>query len=264
MNQEDRVSTVLNQVPLNNDASHRTQLSQLLKKHWLDKAAGPFAVTLQDCIADKVWESLELYPNTSKHQIVELTFLGWLREFVHVMPVDLFTFLLNADGDPSEPIRAAYRAAVQINQEDGLLIFELMSRGMAIVVADACKREPRWNSVEAYLQRKPKVSGLAKKDPTTELIEHLRILLSRQDQWKKKGLNAEKLQVAIDGLVSGTIDAATAKKVAGLVKSDRVNAGLGIRGEATDVARRVIKTVGRVQALRIAHQIIAQAEELDD
>jgi hypothetical protein len=96
-------------------------------------------------------------------------------------------------------------------------------------------------------------------DRKSRLIRTLTNLKEDPEACKAKGTTPEKVQTALTKLVRGiTPSVEAAKREAGIALATKPTGGLGIRGAADDVARRIIATVGAEQARRIADSIDAQ------
>ena len=79
---------------------------------------------------------------------------------------------------------------------------------------------------------------------------------------KAKGTDTKKVSGALSRLVRGLTPSVEAvKREAGIATKKKVNAGLGIRGPAPDVAKRVIRDVGKAAAKEIALAILAQLDQ---
>jgi hypothetical protein len=96
-------------------------------------------------------------------------------------------------------------------------------------------------------------------DRKSRLIRTLTNLKEDPEACKAKGTTPEKVQGALTKLVRGiTPSVEAAKREAGIALPTKPAGGLGIRGAAEDVARRIIATVGAEQARRIADAIVQQ------
>jgi len=95
------------------------------------------------------------------------------------------------------------------------------------------------------------------KDRKSRLIRTLVNLKADPEACKAKGTNTEKVGAALSRLVRGlTSSVEAAKREAGLAASKKPSAGLGVRGAADDVAKRLIRMVGADHAKRIAHAVL--------
>ena len=107
----------------------------------------------------------------------------------------------------------------------------------------------------------PTLNGVGRQptDRKSRLIRTLTNLKEDPEACKAKGTTSEKVQEALTRLVRGiTPSVEAAKREAGIALATKPTGGLGIRGAADDVARRIIATVGAEQARRIADSIDAQ------
>ena len=102
-------------------------------------------------------------------------------------------------------------------------------------------------------------AGRKPTDRKSRLIRTLTNLKEDHQACKAKGTTPEKVQEALTKLVRGiTPSVEAAKREAGIALPTKPAGGLGIRGAAEDVARRIIATVGAQQARRIADAIVKQ------
>ena len=91
------------------------------------------------------------------------------------------------------------------------------------------------------------------KDRKSRLIRTLTNLENNPDECQKKGTTPEKVAAAKSRLVRGlTPSVEAAKREAGIALPTKPSAGLGVRGAADDVAKRLIRMVGAEHAKRIA------------
>jgi hypothetical protein len=94
-------------------------------------------------------------------------------------------------------------------------------------------------------------------DRKSRLIRTLTNLASNPDECKTKGTTPEKVEAAKARLVRGlTPSVEAAKREAGIALPAKPHGGLGVRGAANDVAKRLIKTVGAEHAKRIANAVL--------
>ena len=94
-------------------------------------------------------------------------------------------------------------------------------------------------------------------DRKSRLVRTLTNLASNPDECKKKGTTPEKVQAAKARLVRGlTPSVEAAKREAGIALPTKPSAGLGVRGAADDVAKRLIRMVGAEHAKRIASAVL--------
>ena len=94
------------------------------------------------------------------------------------------------------------------------------------------------------------------KDKRSKLIRSLEKLKNRPLLCKSRGTTPERVSETLNRFLRGLIPTVEmAKKEAGLVNKKSVG-GIGIRGNSTVVAKRIIKTIGKESALKLANQIM--------
>ena len=73
---------------------------------------------------------------------------------------------------------------------------------------------------------------------------------------KSRGTTPERVSETLNRFLRGLIPTVEmAKKEAGLIYKKPVG-GIGVRGNSTVVAKRIIKTIGKESALKLANQIM--------
>ena len=74
---------------------------------------------------------------------------------------------------------------------------------------------------------------------------------------KARGTTPEKVSETLNRFLRGLIPTVEmAKKEAGLVSKIKPVGAIGIRGNSNKVAKRIIKTIGKESALKLANQIM--------
>ena len=95
------------------------------------------------------------------------------------------------------------------------------------------------------------------KDRKSRLVRTLTNLKNDPVACKEKGTTPEKVSTALTRLVRGiTPSVEAAKREAGIAASTKPAGGLGVRGAASDVAKRLIRMVGADHAKRIATAVL--------
>ena len=94
-------------------------------------------------------------------------------------------------------------------------------------------------------------------DKRSKLIRSLEKLKDRPLMCKARGTTTERVSDTLNRFLRGLIPSVEmAKKEAGLVNKKKPVGGIGIRGNSTVVAKRIIKTIGKESALKLANQIM--------
>ena len=270
-----------------------TVSTQSLKEHWITNSPKQLALTFVDCVSQKAWDGIAYMPSVeSKREVRHYTPLQWMRECIGAEPDELMRTVAGHLPNAEEASAAAITMIELVQQEEPATLRELCRdyrhgesnmlgwNSLFMMLQEA---DPVWSHAQAQLQeavktgskggRPPKketaTQRVAVSDPTlngvgrqpkdrkSRLIRTLTNLKEDPEACKAKGTTTEKVQGALTKLVRGlTPSVEAAKREAGIAVSTKPAGGLGIRGNAADVAKRLIKTVGKDGARRIAEAIL--------
>ncbi len=228
----------------------------------------------------------------SKREVRHYSPLQWMRECIGAEPDELMRTVAGHLPNAEEASAAAITLIELLQEEEPATLRELCvdyqhgesnMLGWNSLFKMLQEANPVWSQAQAQLQeavksenkggRPPKEETApqrgAVKDPTlsaanrcpkdrkSRLIRTLTNLKDNADECQKKGTTPEKVATALTRLVRGlTPSVEAAKREAGIAVSTKPAGGLGIRGNAADVAKRLIKTVGKDGARRIAEAIL--------
>lgn len=273
-------------LPLNVRAN--TVATEVLQQHWITNSPRQMAETLADCIKQKAWEGIAYMPSVpSKRQVKSYAPLEWLRECIGAEPDELMRVLAGQQltKEDTEPAAAALVSLMGESEPETLRdLCEDVKVGESTMVGwlgliKQCNwgtaLEALTDSVKNPVGANQHNSGgaahrAAAIDPTlaadrkptdrkSRVIRTLQKLKADPEACKAKGTDTEKVSSALSRLVRGlTPSVEAAKREAGIATKKKVNAGLGIRGPAPDVAKRVIRDVGKEAAKEIALAILAE------
>ena len=269
-----------------------TVSTQALKEHWITNSPKQLAVTFVDCVSQRAWDGIAYMPSVeSKREVRHYTPLQWMRHCIGAEPDELMRTVAGHLPNAEEASAAAITMIDLLKDEEPDTLRELCRDyrhgesnmlGWNSLFKMLQEADPVWGQAQAQLQeavRNPKGSNQhtsggaphrAAADPTlaadrkpkdrkSRLIRTLTNLKEDPEACKAKGTTPEKVQEALTKLVRGiTPSVEAAKREAGIALAAKPTGGLGIRGAAADVARRIIATVGAEQARRIADSIIEQ------
>ena len=259
-----------------------TVATEVLQQHWITNSPRQMAQTLADCIKQRVWEGVAYMPAVpSKREVRSYAPLEWLRECIGAEPDELMRVLAGQQLTKEDTEPAAIEMIRLMEEAEPVTLRELWEDhevgGSTMVGWGGLIKQCGW---EAKLQEegtlknsegRPKNSphrGELTSDPTvsknghpkdrkSRLIRTLSNLKADPEACKAKGTNTEKVGAALSRLVRGlTSSVEAAKREAGLAASKKPSAGLGVRGAADDVAKRLIRMVGADHAKRIAHAVL--------
>ena len=274
-----------------------TVSTQALKEHWITNSPKQLAITFVDCVKQQAWDGIAYMPSVeSKREVRHYTPLQWMRECIGAEPDELMRTVAGHLPNAEEASAAAITMIDLLKYEEPETLRELCHDyrhgesnmlGWNSLFKMLQEADPVWGQAQAQLQEavrgKPGGNGSnqhtksnsahrAEKqpDPTigthgkptdrkSRLIRTLTNLKDDPEACKEKGTTPEKVQSALTKLVRGiTPSVEAAKRDAGIALPVKPAGGLGVRGVAEDVARRLIATVGPDQARRIANAILEQ------
>ena len=274
-----------------------TVSTQALKEHWITNSPKQLAITFVDCVKQRAWDGIAYMPSVeSKREVRHYTPLQWMRECIGAEPDELMRTVAGHLPNAEEASAAAITMIDLLKYEEPETLRELCHDyrhgesnmlGWNSLFKMLQEADPVWGQAQAQLQEavrgKPGGNGSnqhtksnsahrAEKqpDPTigthgkptdrkSRLIRTLTNLKDDPEACKEKGTTPEKVQSALTKLVRGiTPSVEAAKRDAGIALPVKPAGGLGVRGVAEDVARRLIATVGPDQARRIANAILEQ------
>ena len=270
-----------------------TQISEMIHELWITNSPKQLAIVFTDAVKQRVWEQIAYLPAVeSKREVRSYTFMSWMREFIGAEP-DEFLRTITGHNPSADEGTAATIATVElmaVEEPDTLRELcrdyrhgETNMIGLDGLLKQKESTDPAWGAARAALQEAVKSGnkgGRPKKDETashrdavidptlsesnrmptdrkSRLVRTLANLASNPDECKKKGTTPEKVQAAKARLVRGlTPSVEAAKREAGIALPTKPSAGLGVRGAADDVAKRLIRMVGAEHAKRIASAVL--------
>lgn len=268
-----------------------TVSTQALKEHWITNSPKQLAITFVDCVSQQAWDGIAYMPSIeSKREVRHYTPLQWMRECIGAEPDELMRTVAGHLPNAEEASAAAITMIDLLREEEPDTLRELCRDyrhgesnmlGWNSLFKMLQEADPVWAQAQAQLQEAVKgkrgrpsanksaqraelsdptvASYGAPKDRKSRLIRTLTNLKEDPDACKAKGTTPEKVQGALTKLVRGlTPSVEAAKREAGISLPTKPAGGLGIRGAAEDVAKRIIATVGAEQARRIAASIVQQ------
>lgn len=234
----------------------------------------------------------------SKREVRHYTPLQWMRECIGAEPDELIRTVAGHLPNAEEASAAAITMIILLKDEEPDTLRELCRDyrhgesnmlGWNSLFKMLQEVDPVWAQAQAQLQEAvkgkpggqpgntnaskngatqrvasipdPTLNGAGRqpKDRKSRLIRTLTNLKDDPEACQAKGTTPEKVQEALTKLVRGiTPSVEAAKREAGIALPTKPAGGLGIRGAAEDVARRIIATVGAEQARRIADAIVQQ------
>ena len=264
-----------------------TVATEALKESWITNSPKQVAVQFVDCVKQRAWEGIAYMPAVeSKREVRNYTPIQWMRECIGAEPDELFRVVCGELIPREDAAPAAQTLVALMKEEEPETLRELCADctvGTSTMLGwDNLIKRAGFGEAQVQLQeavkgkpgRPAKQEGenaahrAAFKDPTlaadrkptdrkSRLIRTLTNLKENTDECQKKGTTPEKVATALTRLVRGlTPSVEAAKREAGIAVSTKPAGGLGVRGNAADVADRLIRTVGKEHAKRIALAIL--------
>lgn len=267
-----------------------TEVSKIVHELWITNSPRQLAIVFTDAVKQRVWEQIAYMPAVeSKREIRSYTFMGWMREYIGAEPDEFIRTITGHNPSADEGSAATIATVELMAEEEPDTLRELCvdhrngetnMLGWDGLLKQKESTDPAWSAARIALQAAVKnpvgtnqhnsggAAHRAAADPTlgadrkpkdrkSRLVRTLTNLANNPDECKKKGLETEKIQTALSRLVRGLSPSCEAtKREAGISVPAKPHGGLGVRGEANDVAKRLIKTVGAKHAKRIANAVL--------
>ena len=277
-----------------------TVSTQTLKEHWITNSPKQLAITFVDCVKQRAWDGIAYMASVeNKREVKHYTPLQWMRECIGAEPDELMRTVAGHLPNAEEASAAAITMIELLKKEEPDTLRELCHDykhgesnmlGWNSLFKMLQEADPIWGEAQAELQQAVKNKrggqvgntnasgndaprcGASNLDPTigakrqpkdrkSRLIRTLTNLKNDPVACKEKGTTPEKVGTALTRLVRGiTPSTEAAKREAGIATSTKLAGGLGVRGAASDVAKRLIRMVGTDHAKRIAQAVLEQTK----
>ena len=274
----------------------KTLSTQILKEHWLTKNSSALSMALIDCFKQKAWEKVAYMPSVkSKREIKEYKrAVEWIRDCLKVEPDELIRVITGHQASAKTGSEAVTFLVETVAKEEPGSLKQLCDDfslgkskmiGWEKLLGIMKEIDPEWQKAHDRLKELMQRENLEKlnansyrqnnlfeiknienqsksnknylpKDKRSKLIRSLEKLKNRPLLCKSRGTTPERVSETLNRFLRGLIPTVEmAKKEAGLVNKKSVG-GIGIRGNSTVVAKRIIKTIGKESALKLANQIM--------
>lgn len=267
-----------------------TKVSEHIHELWLSNSPRQLAIAFADAVKQRIWEQIAYMPAVaSKREVRSYTFMSWMRELIGAEPDEFIRTITGHNPSAYEGSTATIAMVELLAEEEPTTLRELCldhrngetnMLGWDGLLKQKESTDPAWSAARVALQEAVKnpvganqhnsggSARCAEADPTvgasgkptdrkSRLIRTLTNLASNPDECKTKGTTPEKVEAAKARLVRGlTPSVEAAKREAGIALPAKPHGGLGVRGAANDVAKRLIKTVGAEHAKRIANAVL--------
>ena len=266
-----------------------TVSTQNLKEHWITNSPKQLAITFVDCVKQQAWDGIAYMASVeNKREVRRYTPLQWMRECIGAEPDGLMRTVAGHLPNAEEASAAAITMIELMKAEEPDTLRELCHDyrhgesnmlGWNNLFKMLQEADPVWGEAQAELQEAVKnPAHRPKKSPhrgelsdatvavnghptdrKSRLVRTLSNLKNDPTACKEKGTTPEKVSTALTRLVRGlTPSVEAAKREAGITTSTKPTGGLGVRGAADDVAKRLIRVVGADHAKRIAEAVLHQ------
>ena len=271
-----------------------TVSTQALKEHWITNSPKQLAITFVDCVKQQAWNGIAYMASVeNKREVKHYTPLQWMRECIGAEPDELMRTVAGHLPNAEEASAAAITMIELLKEEEPDTLRELSHDykhgesnmlGWNSLFKMLQEADPVWGEAQAELQeavkngrggdrksKEIKHHGVVT-DPTvgkngmptdrkSRLVRTFTNLKNDPVACKEKGTTPEKVGTALTRLVRGiTPSVEAAKREAGIATPTKPAGGLGVRGAANDVAKRLIRMVGADHAKRIAQAILEQLQ----
>lgn len=274
----------------------KTLSTQILKEHWLTKNSSALSIALIDCFKQKAWEKVAYMPSVkSKREIKEYKrAVEWIRDCLKVEPDELIRVITGHQASAKTGSEAVTFLVETVAKEEPGSLKQLCDDfslgkskmiGWEKLLGIMKEIDPEWQKAHDRLKELMQRENLEKintnsyrqnnlfeiknienqskskknylpKDKRSKLIRSLEKLKNRPLLCKSRGTTPERVSETLNRFLRGLIPTVEmAKKEAGLIYKKPVG-GIGVRGNSTVVAQRIIKTIGKESALKLANQIM--------
>jgi len=274
----------------------KTLSTQILKEHWLTKNSSALSMALIDCFKQKAWEKVAYMPSVkSKREIKEYKrAVEWIRDCLKVEPDELIRVITGHQASAKTGSEAVTFLVETVAKEEPGSLKQLCDDfslgkskmiGWEKLLGIMKEIDPEWQKAHDRLKELMQRENLEKintnsyrqnnlfeiknienqskskknylpKDKRSKLIRSLEKLKNRPLLCKSRGTTPERVSETLNRFLRGLIPTVEmAKKEAGLIYKKPVR-GIGVRGNSTVVAKRIIKTIGKESALKLANQIM--------
>tara|TARA_B100000927_G_C16448366_1_gene462786 strand:- start:143 stop:1057 length:915 start_codon:yes stop_codon:yes gene_type:complete len=274
----------------------KTLSTQILKEHWLTKNSSALSSALVDCFKQKAWEKVAYMPSVkSKREIKEYKrAVEWIRDCLKVEPDELMRVIAGHQASAKSASEAVTFLVETVAKEEPGTLKQLCDDfsfgkskmiGWEKLLGIMKEIDPAWQTAYDRLKELVNEDSLQNKrvnnfeqnnlfdlknlkminnstnylpaDKRSKLIRSLEKLKDRPLMCKARGTTTERVSDTLNRFLRGLIPSVEmAKKEAGLVNKKKPVGGIGIRGNSTVVAKRIIKTIGKESALKLANQIM--------
>ena len=274
----------------------KTLSTQILKEHWLTKNSSALSMALIDCFKQKAWEKVAYMPSVkSKREIKEYKrAVEWIRDCLKVEPDELIRVITGHQASAKTGSEAVTFLVETVAKEEPGSLKQLCDDfslgkskmiGWEKLLGIMKEIDPEWQKAHDRLKELMQRENLEKlnansyrqnnlfeiknienqskskknylpKDKRSKLIRSLEKLKNKPLMCKSRGTTPERVSETLNRFLRGLIPTVEmAKKEAGLIYKKPVG-GIGVRGNSTVVAKRIIKTIGKESALKLANQIM--------
>jgi len=275
------------------DTQIKTLSTQILKEHWTTKNSAALSIALVDCFKQKAWEKVAFMPSVkSRREVKEYKrAVEWIRDCLGVEPDELMRTLTGHQPSAKDASEAVTYLLELIATEEPNTLEQLSDDfrfgkskmiGWEKLLECMRKVDPEWakaherlkelrNSLEKSYQENALVqtnlfeasSSYLKNrdslpsDSKSRLIRTLTKLKDRPLLCESRGTTTEKVANTLDRLLRGLIPTvAAAQREAGLTKAYKTYSYVGVRGNPSVVAKKIIKRIGKNSAIQLANQIL--------
>ena len=273
----------------------KTLSTQILKEHWIAKNPTELSLAFTDCIKQKAWEKVAYMPSVkSKRKVLEYkSAIEWLRDCLGVELDQLMRSIAGYQPNAKEASEAVTVLLELIGNEEPSTLKELCDDykfgdanmiGWQRLLEKLQEIDPVWanakNRLDDLIKAQMNISienncsetndelnikaqknrTYLPKDSRSCLIRCLTKLKKSPLLCKSRNTTTAKVDRALNRLLRGLTSVAEAKREAGLIYVYKLKSGISLRGIPKDVAKKILKTVGKESAALIAYEILKEVQ----
>tara|TARA_B100000965_G_C19483554_1_gene709716 strand:- start:149 stop:1054 length:906 start_codon:yes stop_codon:yes gene_type:complete len=273
----------------------KTLSTQILKENLVTRNPTEISVAFTNCVEQEAWTKVAYMPSVkSKRKVLEYkSAIEWLRDCLGVELDQLMRSIAGYQPNAKEASEAVTVLLELIGNEEPSTLKELCDDykfgdanmiGWQRLLEKLQEIDPVWakaknrldDLIKAQLNisienncsetneelnnKSQKKRTYLPKDSRSCLIRSLTKLKKSPLLCKSRNTTTEKVDRALNRLLRGLTSVAEAKREAGLIYVYKLKSGISLRGIPKDVAKKILKTVGKESAALIAYEILKEVK----
>ena len=275
----------------------KTMSTQVLKEQLIARNPTELSIAFADCIKQKAWEKVAYMPSVkSKRKVLEYkSAIEWLRDCLGVELDQLMRIIAGYQPNAKDASEAVTILLELIGAEEPSTLKELCDDykfgdanmiGWHRLLEKLQEIDPVWTKAKnrlddlISLQKNDSLDNTFNesnddlnnnsrgrnnrtylpKDSRSCLIRCLTKLKRSPLLCKSRNTTTKRVDKALNRLLRGLTTVAEAKREAGLTYTNRIKSGISLRGIPKDVAKKILKSVGKESAVLIAYEILQEVQ----